>query len=359
MLEAIFTGYPRWKLRDEALPAEKIKTFPWFQTIYMGKGRFGIDSAWLDRELAWLSRETLDRYCAAKLPPCDVLIGLSGFALRSGRIAQARGGRFVCDRGSSHIRFQDRILREEFSRWGQHFPGIDPRTVAREEAEYEQADVITVPSQFALASFLACGVNKAKLRKTRYGVDLSRFRPAGEPANDRFDVLAVGQVSFRKGIPYLLDAFRQLKHPRKRLTIVGAMFPEIQTWLRGRKLDDVQFIGPKPQAELPGLMSRAHVFVLASIEEGLGLVLAQAMACGCPVIATENSGGPDLITEGVEGFIVPIRDPSAIAERLENLAQDAARRAVMSQACLERVRRCGGWNDYGESVALVCHELTN
>ena len=149
------------------------------------------------------------------------------------------------------------------------------------------------------------------------------------------------------------------KHPRKRLTIVGAMFPEIQTWLRGRKLDDVQFIGPKPQAELPGLMSRAHGFVLASIEEGLGLVLAQAMACGCPVIATENSGGPDLITEGVEGFIVPIRDPSAIAERLERLAQDGALRGGMSRACLERVRRCGGWNDYGDSVAHLCHELTN
>src|SRR5262245_42856967 len=100
MLEAIFSGYPRWKLRQEAVPDKKIITFPWFQSIYMGKSRLGLNGSWLDRELAWLSRETFDKYCAAKLPPCDVLIGLSGFALRAGRAVQARGARFKCDRGS-------------------------------------------------------------------------------------------------------------------------------------------------------------------------------------------------------------------------------------------------------------------
>src|SRR5580765_5593808 len=88
LLEAIFTGYPRWKLRQENLPAEKIRTFPWLHTVYMAKSRFGIASRRLDRELAWWSLETLDGHVAKNLPDCDVFVGLSGAGLRTGCEAQ-------------------------------------------------------------------------------------------------------------------------------------------------------------------------------------------------------------------------------------------------------------------------------
>ena len=67
-------------------------------------------------------------------------------------------------------------------------------------------------------------------------------------------------------------------------------------------------------------MSSSHVLVLPSVEEGLALVQAQAMACGCPLISSTNTGGEDLFSDGVEGFLVPIRSPEAIAERLQQLA---------------------------------------
>src|SRR5581483_6000564 len=133
-----------------------------------------------------------------------------GSALHSGQQAQQRGAKYVCDRGSSHIRCQDRILREEYDRLGLRFRGTDPRIIEREEAEYAAADAITIPSSFALRSFLAEGVEREKLRMIPYGVDLSQFNPVGVPDPTRFDVLFIGSVSVRKGIPYLLKAFERL-----------------------------------------------------------------------------------------------------------------------------------------------------
>src|SRR5215470_16884757 len=78
MLEAIFTGYPRWKLRDEKLPSEKVKTFPWLRTFLMGKARFGLEHERLDRELSWWAALSLDSYAAYHLPECEVFVGISG-----------------------------------------------------------------------------------------------------------------------------------------------------------------------------------------------------------------------------------------------------------------------------------------
>ena len=102
-------------------------------------------------------------------------------------------------------------------------------------------------------------------------------------------------------------------------------------------------------------MSRSHVFVLPSIEDGFGMVLVEALACGCPVIGTTHTGLPDLVEEGREGFVVPIRDSLALADRMERLCQDPSRRQRMGAAALERVSQIGGWNDYGNSfVGMLC-----
>jgi glycosyltransferase involved in cell wall biosynthesis len=100
-------------------------------------------------------------------------------------------------------------------------------------------------------------------------------------------------------------------------------------------------------------MSRAGVLVLPSIEEGLALVQAQAMACGCPVIATPHAGAVDLFADGREGFIVPVRDPEAIADRLARLHGDPELRAAMGEAALARVRTIGGWDDYGRAALAL------
>jgi glycosyltransferase involved in cell wall biosynthesis len=354
MLVKFFTGYPSWKLRDEDIPCEQVVTFPWFQTPYMVLGRWGLLREPLQRELAWRAHEALDAYVSRNLPACDVLFVLSGSGLKSFQTAAQRGIRTVCDRGSSHIRYQDAILREEFARWGERFSGIDPRFVAKEEAEYEAADIVTVPSEFARRSFVEMGVPESKLRKVPYGVDLRRFEKTAEPASDRFDVLFVGSISFQKGVPYMLEAFKRLRHPKKRLRIVGPMQPEMERFFRRNPPgEDVDLLGVVPQVQLKEVMSRAHVMVLPSVQEGLALVQAQAMACGCPVIGTTNTGATDLFNDGAEGFVVQPRDPGAIAERLQLLADDPETRKRMSGNALTRVNGLGGWDNYGARITDV------
>jgi glycosyltransferase involved in cell wall biosynthesis len=104
------------------------------------------------------------------------------------------------------------------------------------------------------------------------------------------------------------------------------------------------------RAEMRDLYSQASVLVLPSVEEGLALVMGQAMACGVPVIATTNTGAGDLITDGRDGFIVPVRDPVAIQERLEYLASHPDARAAMGSAALEKVRSLNGWGRYAEQM---------
>ena len=215
-----------------------------------------------------------------------------------------------------------------------------------------------MPSEFARRTYIEMGVPADKIKKVPYGSDLSRFAKVAEPATDSFDVLFAGQISFRKGIPYLLDAFAKFRHPKKTLTVVGSVLPEIARYLQGKSFDRVEFIGAQPQPRLKELMSRSHVMVLPSVEEGLALVQGEAMACGCPLISSENTGAEDLFDDGREGFIVPIRDPASITDRLERLAQDPGLRDAMSARALGRVARIGGWDTYGRDYVAVLEALT-
>src|SRR5256885_10308357 len=105
-------------------------------------------------------------------------------------------------------------------------------------------------------------------------------------------------------------------------------------------------------------MSRSHVMVLPSIEEGLALVQGQALACGCPVIAATQTGGEDLFSDGVEGFIVPTRDAASLTDRMQQLADDPALRQRMSEVALQRVRLLGGWKEYGDRWEALLKEVT-
>jgi alpha-maltose-1-phosphate synthase len=358
-LAAIFTGYPRFKLSNEKLPRHLVRTFPWIQAPYMAFGqrdRFGHRAVW---EWEHLARETLDAHVALNLPSCDVFVGLSGSALRTGLAAKRRGAYYVCDRGSAHIREQDRLLREEHERWSLPFAGIDPRAIDKEEAEYAAADLITVPSTFAHRSFVKRGVPANKLRKLPYGVDLSRFHPSVAPVPNEFNVLFVGAMTLQKGVPYLTQAYLDLVHPRKSLTFAGSPSQVLIDRLKSLQLwpEDARVLGHVPQPLLKDLFSRSHVLVLPSIQEGMAMVQAQAMACGSVVVGTEHSGAEDLLTDGLEGFVLPARDTIRLTETLQRLADDPLLVSRMRQAALNRVASIGGWSQYGAQALAAYQDL--
>ena len=363
-LQQLYSTWPWARLKREGLPQSKVSTFPWVHLPEYLLSRVPADLTWLRDPLGYANALTFDAWTTRQIQQSarcdaspDALIGISGSSLRAGALTQQLGGVFICDRGSTHQRFQEQIVREEYARWGVAQQPSDERDTLREERIYEQADAITVPSHAAARSFVAMGVPAAKVHTIPYGVRLQNFQPTGEPPADEFVVLFAGSIGLRKGVPYLLEAFASLRHPRKRLDIIGAVQSDVRSVLARLPQEHVTMHGPLPQVELAARMSRSHVLVLPSIEEGLALVQAQAMACGCPVLCSENTGGADLFTDGVEGFIVPIRDPAALTARLQQLADDPVLQERMRAAALRRVQSIGGWAQYGDAWESLLLQL--
>jgi starch synthase len=348
-LDHVFSTYPQARLKREGIDRTKISTFPWIHTPEYLLGRYRLLPRWLNDEMGYANALAFDEFTLRHVKECDALIAISGSSLKTGKLVQSRGGIFFCDRGSSHQRYQEEILLEEYRIWGVDLPVSDPRDTVREEAIYEEADAIVVPSSFAARSFVEMGVAGSKVYTIPFGVRLESFSPVSSPPTDCFEVLFVGGVSLRKGIPYLLKAFAQLRCSRKRLRIVGAMGRGMEEILARLPMTDVEVVGTVPQSRLSEVMSSSHAMVLPSVEDGFGLVLGQALASGCPVIATVNTGGPDMITDGVEGFLIPIRDAEVLTERLQNLADEPGLQMRMRDAGLARVSRLGGWESYGDS----------
>lgn len=345
VLQTYFSALPRFRVTG--LPPERIATqplliLPHYLLRILGLGRLEVD-------ISWRTTEAYDRWLAGALGPCDVFHVLSSYGLRAMRRARSDyHALIVCDRGSSHIRVANALLHDEYARYGIPWPGIYEPAMQKEESEYAESDRVFVPSTFARRSFLEAGVPADKVKAIPYGVRLEEYFPTGK-RDDVFRVLCVAALNPRKGIPYLLDAYTRLSLPDSELVLRGAIEPGFAPVLapfEGR----FRLHPPVARHRMRDLYSQASVLVLPSVEDGFGLVIGQAMACGVPVIATTNTGGPDLISDGTDGFIVPIRDAGAISERIQYLYDHPEARDAMGRAALAKVRSLQGWADYARQV---------
>jgi starch synthase len=357
-LQKIYSSWPWARLKREGLPHSLVGTFPLIHTTDYLLNRSRFYPAIISSKMNSWNTLAFDRWTNRRIAPCDAFIAISGAGLLTGHKVQTNGGKFICDRGSTHQRFQENVVSDEYRRWNVPQPLSKPHITIREEKIYSLADAITVPSTVAKRSFVAMGIPAEKIHVIPYGVRLDQFTRTEDPPQNSFEALFAGQVSLRKGIPYLLQAFARLKHPNKRLTIAGAVQEDIRTLLSTLPTDNVVFTGSLPQSQLAKKMSASHLLVLPSVEEGLALVQGQAMACGCPVLATTATGAEDLFTDGEQGFIVPDRNVDALTQRMQQLADDPTLQRKLSEAALQRVHHLGGWDNYGDKWDTLLHTLT-
>lgn len=292
---------------------------------------------------------TYDRLATRSIPDdTDLFVGWSNTAERGIHRARELGAATIVERCSSHIRTQRAILREEYARHGLE-PDLPPwDVVEKEEREYEAADFVAVPSRFVERTFRDQGFPTDRLLRIPYGVSPAEFKPV-EKEDDTFRVVYAGQIALRKGIPYLLKAWSELDLPAAKLLLLGTARLEIEPWLE-RYSGTFRHPGHIPQGELHRWYSQGSVFVLPSVEEGMAYVQLQAMACGLPLICTPNTGGQDLIREGEEGFIVPIRDVEALKERLIWCYEHQEACRAMGWSARQRVLRHFTWHDYGDRI---------
>jgi glycosyltransferase involved in cell wall biosynthesis len=149
----------------------------------------------------------------------------------------------------------------------------------------------------------------------RTELTLAHFHPVPKQ-DDTFRIIYCGSIGLRKGIHHLLQASYELKLPQAELWLIGSLTGEMRPFLVKFSSSAVFHKGPFPESELHKYYSQGSVFCLASIQEGYARILLQAMACGLPVICTTSTGGEDMVRDGQDGFIVPIRDVEALIERI-------------------------------------------
>ncbi|WP_343712226.1 glycosyltransferase family 4 protein [Inquilinus sp.] len=202
---------------------------------------------------------------------------------------------------------------------------------ARERGEWAAADLIVCPSEFVRQTVAECGGPADRCVLVPYGVD-ARFRvPERNRIGGPLRILTIGAVGLRKGSPYVAEAARLLAG-RAVFRMVGQC--HLPDQVRSRLGQVVEITGPVPRAEILDHYAWADVFLLPSICEGSATVTYEALAAGLPVITTPNTGS--VVRDGLDGFVVPIRDAAAIAEALMTLHDHRGRLAEMSRQAQAR-----------------------
>ncbi len=349
LLERLVTALPRGGV---GLPRELVSSRLRWSTLHRAARHAELRSASVLRRRVI---RDFDRWAASQLGESGMIIGRAGEATDTLSQASARGATVIIHRGSWHVLEQQRLMDEEADRIGAPREPVHPFGMERELREYQLADRIMVSSRAAGDSYIRQGIDPARVVSVPPGVDVTMFSPPAQ-ARTPGAIVSVGTVGLRKGQYHLVRAFQKLYTRHASLTLVGTIMPG---WDKRLHLGQpgLRTTGHVGRGRVIDELRRASVFVLASVEDGFGLVIAQAMACGLPVIATEATGIRDLITDGVEGFVVPAPpDAESLAHTIDTLLADPDRAQSMGAAARRTVESFGGWDRYGRQLVAACRD---
>jgi starch synthase len=311
--------------------------------------------------ITYLKNEVFDWLVAWRhLSPCDIFHGFEQCALLSLRKAKKLGAVTVLDQPVIHRTLWDRLEDEERRRVGLPAPKRPfwyREHIERKYKELECADYLFVGLEFVRKSFVEAGFPPERIFLIPYGTDVgASLRPVERPRRRMFNILFVGQISWYKGLHYLLDAYEKLRADNVSLTVIGMVHPE---WLpyfqeRFRRMrNPLRYLGIVAHGELARYYAEADVFVFPSLGGGIGLAVYEAMATGLPVI---TSDGDVVIRDGVDGLVVPARETERWAEALVQLKDNEVLRLSLGASAAERVHSFR-WDTYRARVVKAYREI--
>jgi len=291
-----------------------------------------------------IGNKVFDLLSTLYLHECDVLHIVSSQGPLTAQRLKAKGSILIIDERIAHVTYLTKLLKEEYKRFGcslnskQFFKDVRNR-------EYKIADFIFIPSKYVYDTFIKMGVDHKKLFVIPYGVDLKTFHK-GIKKDNVFRLIFVGQIGFRKGVYYLLKAYKELRLKNSELVLVGNIEESFKPILK-KYQDTYKYIPHMPEKELIRYYNNSSVFILPSLIEGSALVSYEAMACGLPAIVTENCGA--VIRDGKDGFIIPIRNIEALKEKILILYKNKTLRKVMGDSAREYANNFT-WENYRVSI---------
>ena len=275
------------------------------------------------------------------------------------RAARARGLKCIYEHPIVYWRRVQELQREEAElqpEWASTLGALQDSTekLARKDEELAMADVVVTASVFAKESLALAPGLTAPVHVIPYGTAPSEISDPREPTQ-KLRVLFVGSLSQAKGLSYLLAAVAGLGN-NVEFTLIGRrVSAEVPT---PALLGQYRWIPSLAHHELLKEMSRHDVLVLPSLHEGFGLVLTEAMGQGLVVITTPHTGGPDLVSDGEDGFIVPIRSAAAIEDRLAGLLREPDRLRAMQEAA-RRTALARTWEEYRRRLVRLAREVVD
>jgi glycosyltransferase involved in cell wall biosynthesis len=310
-------------------------------------GVFSVDAVYRD----------FDRWVARRLrhaPGAGIAYAYEDAAEATFREAARLGWQRVYDLPIAHWRMSRQLLDEESIR----YPHWEPTLVGtrdstekndRKDRELELANVVVCPSRFVADSLPPDVRLRKRVVVAPFGAPPTRTwlgaRDTGKEG--RLRVLFAGSMTQRKGLADLFAALRQLRRADIELVVLGSPLAPMAFY--HRELPGFSHAAPRPHDEVLTLMRTCDVLCLPSIVEGRALVVAEAMSQGLPVVVTSHTGTADVVEDGKNGFLVPIRNPEALAEKLAWCAEHRSALPEMGEAAQASAARVT-WLAYGRTI---------
>lgn len=345
--------------------ASHLRLHPMREIVRLTAGRLGAGFL-LKHEQGWASLDACYHYFDHKVAQriqrdsqATCVYSYEDGALNTFKAAQARGLKRIYDLPIAYWRTSHKLLAEEAERlpaWSATLTGIhdSKEKRARKDEELSLADAIVVPSQFVLNSL----PNEVQSAKRVFVIPFGSppIKPVARSRNStgKLRVLFAGSMSQRKGLGDLMAAIRLLDPDKVELHVMGSPLAPMEFYQR--ECPGFIYHTTRPHDQVLALMQSCDVLALPSIVEGRALVQQEALACGLPIIVTANAGAEDLVEDQQAGFLVPIRSPEALAQRLEQMANDRDLLAQMQKAAPHKARQVT-WQSYRHGIAEVVQSV--
>ncbi len=369
--ESLWANFPgpqglRTELRRRAydLPEDLIKAHPLREMVRLLAPRVG--AAWLTtHETGWASVDavfqSLDRAgareIAASRSQTGAVLAYEDGAEQTFATAKTAGWKRVYHLPIAYGPFARKIFQDEAERLPDWAPTLQgdrdsEAKMARKERELELAEVVICPSQFVLDSLPETARRAKSCFVVPYGAppvpDAMRHEVRDENPTRPLRLLFAGALSQRKGLADVFAALQLLDCPREvELVLLGRPCAPMEFY-RGQNVP-FTYEAPRHNEAVLELMGTCDALVLPSLVEGRAIVQLEALSRGLPLLVTPNTGGEDLVTEGETGFMLPIRDPAALAEKIDWLREHRALWPMMRAACRAKARAVS-WTAYRGSL---------
>jgi glycosyltransferase involved in cell wall biosynthesis len=337
-----------------------LRLHPWREICRLAVGRLGFDFL-TNHESGFFSIDAIyraiDKSVAKSVRECkpSAVYCYEDGALETFHSAKINGAKCIYDLPIGYWKAGQKIMKEEAGRrpeWATTLLGLQDskEKLDRKEEELKLADQIIVASSFTRKTLEECSFPLAPIAIIPYGCGSIPTTPVKKSKDGPLRVLFVGGLSQRKGIADLFEAIGLLKG-QVALTLIGRKTvsdcPVLNNALRVHN-----WIPSLPHEEILRAMRNHDVLVFPSLFEGFGLVVTEALSQGLPVITTAHTCGPDVITDGLDGFIVPIRSSEAIFEKLEKLCNDRFLLSEMSAMALNKANE-RAWSFYRSGISRM------